>query len=216
MIFVQKRLRFLLSVLLVGISLVSSCKPVSEEIRQFTVENELCHFTFEYPSYYKTEGPNTDLDYIRPYTHVYLYAPREPIEIIVPSGDDHVETVKSSYVPATIFIHVFVPVTRDGRTWSAKDYAENDVQGNRNWDYFQVFEHSTRVVSGMECEFVYYQSDWIGLFPPSDEPKVEYYKVIYFDYDGLVWSVEASSRMDKNHRVMQDFEHILDTFKILN
>ena len=58
-------------------------------------------------------------------------------------------------------------------------------------------------------------TDWVGLFPSTEGLKLEYRRVVYFDYDGLIWNIEAMSRMEMNHRVMNDFEHLLETFQIL-
>ena len=90
------------------------------------------------------------------------------------------------------------------------------AEGSHNWDYFKLLERSTVLVSGIEAELVFIQSDWIGLFPPSEQPKIEYEKAVFFDYDGLVWCIDANARMDINHRVMEDFKKLLESFKILD
>jgi hypothetical protein len=213
----HKRITVLVIFLILLVSLLlTGCGPSTERIRTFEVDTDLCHYTFEYPDYYRTEGPSTDLGIRGPYTFMYLWGHREPIEIIVPAGNEHVRTVKSSYCTSAITISVYAPHTIDGELWHAMDYAEGMAEGNHNWDYFELLERSTILISGIEAELVFIQSDWIGLFPPSEVTKVEYEKAVFFDYDGLVWRIDANARMDINHRVMEDFENLLESFKILD
>jgi hypothetical protein len=214
----SKRTTVLVVFLISLVSLSStSCGLATERIRTFEVDTDLCHYTFEYPDYYQTEGPSTDMGYERgPYTFMYLWGHREPIEIIVPEGNDHVKTVTSSYCTSSITISVYPPRTINGEFFHAKDYADSMAKGNHNWDYFELLERSTVLVSGTEAELVFCQSDWFGLFPASEQPKIEYEKAVFFDYDGLVWRIDANARMDINHRVMEDFENLLESFKILD
>jgi len=52
--------------------------------------------------------------------------------------------------------------------------------------------------------------------PREDGKNIEYVRAVYFDYNGLLWIIEAKCDKDMMEQIKTDLNHILKTFKILN
>jgi len=71
-------------------------------------------------------------------------------------------------------------------------------------------------VSGVEGELIAYVVDWFLPVPGDDGPLLKYVRAVYFDHNGLVWWIEAECELEMVDQVKADFEHILETFQILD
>ena len=212
----MRRLAFLLKLIPVGIIIfsITGCGSNQNSLRTLTVKNKLLSFSLEYLTYYEIEGPSVDLENIRPYVDVNFSAPRKALKLIIPdfSKQGNLKTVSSSYVPAAIEIHIFVPLPEDGH---ARDYIEGWINDINKKGYSESIERTPVTVSGIQTEILSFKYDWGLLIPDPDNPKFKYYRVIYFDYGGYLWSFRAWSEEEMVDQVKNDLNHIIETFKII-
>lgn len=211
------KMGFLLKLILVWITIfsITGCGANQNGYRTLTVNSKLVSFSMEYPAYYRIEGPSVDAENIRPYTDVNLNAPRKSLKLIVPdfSKGGSLKTVSSSYVPAAIAIHIFVPLPADG---SAQDYIESWVSDINKEGYAESLERTPVTVSGIQTEVLSFKDDWGMLLASDDAPKFKYYRLIYFDYGGYLWSFRASSEEELVDQMKNDLDHIIETFEIID
>lgn len=188
-----------------------------------TVDNELAHYFIEYPAYYDRAGPRLDMDWLAPFTSVELLAPKKHRDIIIPDPPKNkVKTVSAEYVPASILVYIFDPSKNDYFSYShasgeyilhsytSKTFAENVLSGEAKWEHFKLMERSPVMVSGIEGEMIVYETDW-SLFGT----KLQYVRMVLFDYDGLIWRITGKAEMELVDQMKADFDHVLETFKIL-
>jgi hypothetical protein len=207
-----RRIAFLLQLILVGIITISITGCESQPgYRTLTVENKLVSYSFDYSTYYEIVGPRSEPDYVRPYTYITLLAPRRVMKLMVPdsNGHDSIKTVSATYVPAAIDIHIFVP-TNDT---TAQDFIDGWISTVEKEGHSESLVRSSVVVSGIKAEMLDFIRD-SGMILAVDK-KIEYNRVIYFDYGGYRWSLSANSEEELVEQVKNDFDHIIETFKII-
>ena len=135
--------------------------------------------------------------------------------ILVPSSKDSVRTVSADYVPATIQISVSDRSGEDPDWRLASGFVRGFIELKKRRDYFQLLERRPVTISGVEGELSAFVEEWVVL-AARDTPKLRYVRWAYFDYDGLVWEIEAEAEEELAEQVRVDFEHVLETFKILD
>jgi hypothetical protein len=197
----------LLTTLLMSSITFGGCN--NNPFRTMTVKNKIASFSFEYSSFYEDhEGP-TVLDKL---TGVELSSPKKRVSSINPNPMEKAKTVTIEYVPARIDVDVY-----DARDRNAT--AHGDLE---NWllklgDDINILERKAVIVSGVQGEQVVFTGS--PLFPirsSTDQPKpIEYTRTTYFDYAGLIWNIEAVYEASMDERLKVDYEHIVQTFKIL-
>jgi hypothetical protein len=119
-------------------------------------------------------------------------------------------------MPAYIEIYICDPSKYFSAPQNAKDRLENDLLHESKWKNFELFERHPVTVSGVEGELIYYQVDWFLPVPKGEGPGLQYVRAVYFDYGGLTWWIQAKCEKEMIDQVKTDFEHILQTFKILS
>ena len=60
-----------------------------------------------------------------------------------------------------------------------------------------------------------HRCDWFLPRPKDEGAKLKYIKEVYFDYTGLIWNIEGEAEMEMVDQLKADFDHILESFKIL-
>jgi hypothetical protein len=94
----------------------------------------------------------------------------------------------------------------------------------------EIIERSTVTMAGLQGELLVYSFSGDVKDAPSgfwscspsrkrvnpDEPLVRVSRVAYFDDGDKIWRIEVESAERKAEQAKADFEHILQTFKILN
>lgn len=167
--------------------------------------NKFCNFSFEYNKSYDRAGPHYVLDFKPPFMYITLLAPREFTEVVVPSGKDAVTTATAEYVPGSIEITVVKAMESVNTSNSAQEKIEAVLEDWSKWKGYALIARYPLEVAGIEGEFVEYS---IGL---------EHKCAVYFDHNGLIWSVELNSKDSSNYSSAKaDFDHVLQTFKILD
>jgi len=79
-------------------------------------------------------------------------------------------------------------------------------------------ECSTITVAGALDEMIVYshESELIPEAPSSSLEVMKVTRVVYFDYNDLIWKIEIDSDEDRAEEAEADFEHLLETFQILD
>ncbi len=177
----------------------------SGELILFVERNELCSFSFEYSSYYTLVGPDYALDFVVPFMYITLLAPKDLTEVIVPINKDEVSKVVAEYVPAAIEITVAEAVDSVNAAGNAKEEIEEVLKDCSKHDNYRFVTGYPLDIAGQNGDFIeYYVRD-------------EHTCAVYFDFDGLIWSIELISRGDYDYsKIKADFDHIVETFKILD
>jgi hypothetical protein len=116
-----------------------------------------------------------------------------------------------TYVPA--FIEVSVTIGYGEGTASAR--TDEEIEAGKKWPSFKFLERTKVNVAGFSAEQVVYTLDM--LFHVSsdsgEERPTKVYRYVYFKDGTSLWCIESESELAD--RVKADFEHILQTFKIL-
>jgi hypothetical protein len=188
----------------------------SDGVRILTVTRDHYSFSVEYSTFYQRKGPNyiTDGRAI-PSISIDLAAPQKTMPLLYPVNEDELETVTVTYTPAVIGIHIYAPHDSPNFSQSAIERLENDISDSSKWENFELLERYPVTVSGVEGELIAYVIDWFLPFAEGEGPKLQYHRAVYFDYNGLIWTIEATTEMEMVDQVKADFEHIIETFEIL-
>ncbi|MFC1951806.1 hypothetical protein ACFLYI_02040, partial [Chloroflexota bacterium] len=85
---------------------------------------------------------------------------------------------------------------------------------------FKVLERSEVEISGVPAEQAIFTHKYlprdIGVGRDTEELEFIIQREIYFVYDGLIWNVGEESNIDVAEAHKVHFEHMLETFKILD
>jgi hypothetical protein len=206
----------LVALSLLSILVMTGCNFSNSGFKSVTIENELCHYSLEYPAYYdKDIRDNFDFDV--PYTALTLDAPTisEVIEVPDPSSGE-IKTVTGYTSPAVIYVIVSDSKEYWGESYSATDKLEGVLEDEAKWENFELLERASMTVFGIEGEMVAYLVDKLMPIPREDGQRLEYNRAVYFEYDGLIWLIEAKCNQEIMDQVRADFEHIVETFTILD
>ncbi len=109
--------------------------------------------------------------------------------------------------------------------YNASELLDNLVA--RTMKYYQVaqvLERSPITIGGIKGEIVTYSLDLRSGPPPLDAPPkgepqtptlVMITRLITFDHDGFIWMIKMSAYEKVAEEAKSDFEHVIQTFKIL-
>jgi hypothetical protein len=170
-----------------------------------TEKNQLCSFSFEYNDRYTRVGPRYVFDFSPQFMYVTLLSSKALTNVIIPVGKDKITTAVAEYVPASIEIRVSGLSESIYAAKNSKEKLEAALEDWSKWKDYQLMERYPMNVSGKEEEFIEYFA--------ANEHKC----AVYIDHNGRIWSVELSSKGNYDYsNVKADFDHILQTFKILD
>jgi hypothetical protein len=196
--------RFRYSVYIISTVLIASSLLFTgcSEYKIFTLEKGIAHFTFEYPSVYKVGKVEvrSDLDY----TDVTLNGP----------GVRYTEGTNRTY------IYIFIQATSEAfpNAESSLEYELTFNDGLPLKDY-QLLERSQISVAGIDGEqIIYYWDMGVPEYPddPEPEPIPTIMREVYFDYGNLIWTLSIRSNQAIVEEANAIFEHMLETFQILD
>jgi hypothetical protein len=183
--------------------------------RTITEKDKLCSFSFEFSDFYEIVKPSVVTSHTS-YNFVYmqLLAPKKDTSMILPNFETQSSNNSNvvTYVPATIEI-----LTTIG--WgSSSAHVDELLKDVSKWPGFNLLERSPVTVAGFSGEKIIYISNTLLPFPSSsgEEQPLQTTKAIYFNVGNDVWIIEAQYESDMEERVSAEFDHILQTFKILN
>jgi len=170
-----------------------------EGYKQLSVDEGIAHFSFEYPCNWKIGIVDARHDYEHTYTNVKVFGPDFKRER---------DTVSS-----TVWIFFICPTDADTPDASAAlEYSLSYWQDFRD---FEILERSTVEIAGLQVEQVVFFCQVAGRFYDSPPiPSID--RELYFEYSGLIWKISISSRPEVVEADNVHFEHLLETFRILD
>jgi hypothetical protein len=180
--------------------------------RTFTAKNSFCNFSLDYPSAYSNkEGPTLDL--FDKYFTVSFNYPDKAYKMVNPDpSSNNAKTVTVYHTPA--LIHVFI----NNKGFTAKTLIEEYLNRQSGWANFNLLERSIISISDVSAEYAHFvSSSLLPMRPESgEEIPLKHLRLVYFDYNELVWRIELEYEGEMAEQAQSDFEHILNTFKILD
>jgi hypothetical protein len=188
-----------------------SCSP----FKQIKIENELGSYSLEYRSLYKREIRD-NLKFNPPYAHLILEGPikAEEAEVFDPNTGK-IRTVAGKRVTSSITVTISNYKSYFGEAYSAADKIENVLEDEAEWANYKLLERSPLTVSGVQGEMIVYLVDKLMPIPREDGKNLEYVRAVFFDYNNLTWEIEAKCNQEIQDQVKADFDHIIQTFVIL-
>jgi len=212
----KRALKYLLLLIMCAILAFHGFACSRDGYKQITVKSELCHYFFEYSGYYEADGPHTDLDLIIPYTDLSLVKPEISGKAeVIDFASGEIKSVIGHYSPGSISVHVYDASEYESAPKTSRERLERTITGKASWANFKLLERSPLTVSGVEGEMIEYLVDKLMPIPVEDSKNLEYFRVVYFDYNGLIWVIEAKCDQEIREQVRADFDHIIQTFIIL-
>ena len=180
----------------------------SSQYRQFTETKGIVHFSFEYPADCKSQ------DHIRTNTGVQLNFDRE--------------VVKGGWADKDLLIDADkILVSVNPASYEPKTRLEETVsQITEGFNVVQTLERSSVTIGdGITGEQLVYSFDeGSSRMPMLDAPQkgrpkygplIQTGRSVYFNYGEFAWFIDMYSYTDEE-QTKADFEHVLQTFKILN
>ena len=167
-----------------------------EGYKQLSVEEGIAHFSFEYPCNWEIGIVDTSEDYT---------------DVSVTGA--HIRT-RGAHLPSSTWI-LFVDWP-DGDIPSAAAAMEDSLSFWETQDAFELLERSVVEIAGVRAELVVFldeiSRDWVRV--PEPVPSIS--RELYFDCGGLIWNIYCSSILDAAEADNVHFEHLLETFRILD
>jgi hypothetical protein len=210
----MKRIISYFMVLLCIIVICQGFACTKSEYKKITIKNDLSSYSLEYPSHYKKEVGEV-LDFDIPFTLLILNGPiiTETAEVFDP--DTGIITVVGNTGSSIISISISNYKIYFGESYSATEKIEAVLKGEAEWENFQLLERSPITVSGVEGELIVYLVDRLMPIPVEDGENLEYVRAVYFDYNDLTWEIEMQCNQDIQEEVTAYFNHVIETFEIL-
>jgi hypothetical protein len=105
----------------------------------------------------------------------------------------------------------------DNYAKDAKNLSEIAEKKAASWKYYELFYKGETNVSGMHAYRLDFQNiDIVPAIAGDGEPGIEVTRRVDFDANGFIWTIYIISPASTAETDKVDFEHILDTFTILN
>jgi hypothetical protein len=199
-------LTFIVAIVSALVAIISGCNSSMEGYRTFTF-NKVAHFSFEYPAHYKKCSAHATAERKTIYIGFRDKMPSKG------STDGfiyiYVEGAGDTYPDATAALED----TLSG--FVEPDYHDEDAEEEPQ----RLLERSTITVAGIPAELVVYSYGYDLVWEESSGSAVILLRIareVYFDYDGLIWNIVIESDEDRADVAEADFEHLLETFQILD
>ena len=192
---------------------LTACYISDDDYRTMVVDNRIAGFSFEHRAYYHDrDGPYVVEESDYQFTYIYVLARTKERPMANPEPGNEGDTVAMSYVPASISVSASNQLLMQSKySWTAAERIENSISSWSRWKNFKLLEQSKVMVAGIEAEFIAYEIDSIFSSWP-----LEYHIEIAFDHEGICWDIEATCRdTDLREMLIQDVEHVISTFEIL-
>jgi hypothetical protein len=188
------------------VTITSGCESSMEGYRTFTF-NKVAHFSFEYPAHYKKTSAGAEVE------------------------DKIIHIGLRDEVPSKGSTDGFIVIKVEGAGDTYPDATaalEDNLSGFVEPDYYdedaeeepkRLLERSTITVAGISAELIVYSYGYDHIWDESSGSAVILLRIareVYFDYDGLIWNLVIKSDEDRADVAEADFEHLLETFQILD
>ena len=191
--------KFILLVIVLTVLLFTTSGCALQYCRKYVLHGVDYRFTFEYPADYRILG-NGKL----------LYCARPALEGHWDNSWLWVKTTKKE---------------KTGERENARKLLESDVSiysTSEQYTDFEIIETNTFTVDGIEGDlriFSYYNPNSPILGPPPGTtlklPASMVARFAYFDYRGYIVELKISSTKEATEQANREFEHLLETFRII-
>ena len=191
------KLMVVMTLLVVSLAPVACAAKEQGAYKKLVLREGIAHFSFEYPSTYDepTVSPTGRFTSVVSGRKLTGANGNDPVlDIYVTEGGDLRPDAKTSLEKAL-------------------NRYETEI-----FKDFKLIERSSITVLGVRTEQIVYT--YSGGYPGtgiSDRgiPAPFMGREVFFDYNGMVWNITISSLLEESETARADFEHILQTFKIL-
>ena len=169
--------------------------------KTFTLDEGTIHFSLEYRTYYKVKEvkPGADTgDIVKDIMYLTLISPR------VKATRDH------TYIDViTAKPNELVP--------DAKTGIERAERNASSWADYKLLDKYELTIDGVKAYRIDYQMRNIvpAIAGVSNIPFIEVTREVNFDANGFVWMIQMRSDSSTAEDDKVDFEHIIQTFRIL-
>jgi len=173
----------------------------TDSYKTFVLDKGTVHFSLEYRTFYKVKEvkPGEDTgDVVRDIMYLTLVSP----------------LMKGAYDYTSIDVIADKPGYLLTDAKSAIERAERLAS---SWGDYKLLDKYELNIDGVKAYRIDYQHRNIvpALAGVSNEPAIEVYREVHFDANGFVWMIQMSSDSSTAEDDKADFEHIIQTFKIL-
>jgi hypothetical protein len=187
-------------VLIITCSMFSSCQSTGiNSYKTFVMEEGMIHFSLEYPSSYI-------VDYLKP---AEATGNHRDVDLFLVGP-----TSRSENNYTNIGIGAGPP---DDYAQDAKSLSEKAERNAASWKYYELLYRGEIIVSGVHAYRLDFQNiDIVPAIAVGDEPAIEVTRRVDFDANGFIWTIFIDSPSSTAEADKVDFEHILQTFQILD
>jgi hypothetical protein len=196
-------LAFCIAMVFALVAITPGCESSMEGYRTFT-SNKVVHFSFEYPAHYKKYSAHATVENRTIFigfvdkvpskgaTDGYITIYVEGVGITYPDAAAALEHTLSGFV-------------------EPGPYDEEEPQ--------RLLERSSLTIAGIPAELIVYSYGYDRIWgesPGSVAILIRIAREVYFDHNGLIWNIVIESDEDRADVAEGDFEHLLETFQILD
>jgi hypothetical protein len=190
-------------VLIVMLVVMLNLTGCSDYYKKMSVTDGIAHFSFEYPSNYKPEFQYLDdAPYER--TRVGLFTINEESWVNVHEAG------------------ITVAIEKTGKRYSnSTDALEAEIKWwtSRGYKDFLLLERSKVIFAGVQSEQIVYSYTYMHIEDVQINMHVvktpTIVRIIFFDYHEQIWFISVEAHGSYANQSKADFDHILQTFKIL-
>lgn len=196
-----KLLLSILAIILLQCIMLFSCHTRNvDSYNSYTLNEGTIHFSLEYPSdyiidYYQAAAA-TGNNYERS-AHLFLKGP----------ANRHVNDYTYIGIGAS---------PPDDQFDDAKSSVERVERKAATWSEYELYNKCEITIDGVPGFRIDYQIIDIVPAIAGDEPGIAVYRCVYFDAKSLVWCIYMNSSFTFAEADKIHFEHLLETFKILD
>jgi hypothetical protein len=184
-------------------SMISGCQNTSiNEFKIFVMKEGIIHLSFEYNSSYniaEVQPLKNDGKLSGDIAYVTLVGP------LIKETRDHTRVNIIIIIPNEL-----IP--------DAKSGIERAEKNASSWSDYKLLNKYDLIIDGIPAYRIDYQDRSIvpAIAGVSNEPFIEVIREVDFDANGYVWMIQITSDSSTAEADKLDFEHILQTFKVLN
>jgi hypothetical protein len=181
-----------------------ACGPTEKGYKGFVVNEGVALFSFEYPVSF--EEPDIDLVNGAPYSTLVISHRMAKGTEGVSRFAVIVSKTSSKFPNARAKLDYYVGLLQGGFSGGGMDpeYVAPNLQ-----------ERVPIIVNGIQGEMIVWTCQWIPDFYPGTK-RDAISRDVYFDWGGLIWEIGFVSHTDRAEQAKVEFEHLLETFQILD
>ncbi|GEM_PF-3398979 len=183
--------------LLISISIFLSLGCNCSKFNTFILDRGISHFSFEYPSYYEINMISAENNLTHKYTYITMTGPRNSL-------------LKKWEASTSILIMISL-VSIDQP--NVKTAVDRDISSNVTVPDFVLISRTPTSIAGMEGEEAIYSFTASDSIRGLSYPKVR--REIFFEGNGLLYEMIIVSSPLNVESDNIDFDHILNTFRVL-